>query len=256
MLKFSNSNRKVGKEVYTFDLPAGHSCPFAELCYSKADKDTGKIVDGEKTEFRCYAASLEVIYTNVRQNRWHNFNALKAIGKNVIGLFELINTSLPKKAKMIRIHSSGDFFTQDYFDAWVLVAKNNPNITFYAYTKSVRFWVKRLNNIPTNFVLTASKGGKEDLLINVHDLRYSEVVYSVEQANELGLEIDKNDILAQNNGPSFALLIHGTQPKGSKASQAKVKLEKAGNIGIKHYQETLKERFKLSDNQVNKITKS
>lgn len=254
-LSFSNSNRKIGKEVYTFNLPAGHTCPFADICHSKADKNNGKITDGETTVFRCYAASQEVLYANVRKSRWENYEVLKAIGKNPIGLADIINDSLPKKAKIVRIHSSGDFFTQEYFDAWLIVAKNNPNVLFYAYTKSLRFWVKRLTNIPKNFVLTASKGGKEDLLIDVHNLRYSEVVYSIEQANSLGLEIDKNDILAQTNGNSFALLIHGTQPKGTKASEAKIKLEKEGLIGIKHYQETLKERFKLSDSQVEKITK-
>ena len=47
------------------------------------------------------------------------------------------------------------------------------------------------------------------------------VVFSEEEAAKLGLEIDHDDSLAiENNGHSFALLLHGTQKAGSDASQA------------------------------------
>ena len=43
---------------------------------------------------------------------------------------------------------------------------------------------------------------------------------SLEEAEEKGLPIDHDEYYAINNAGNFLLLIHGTQPKGSKASDA------------------------------------
>ena len=69
MLKFSTGNRKINdlakdlglskKEVVAFDLPAGYTCPAADICKSQANRENGKITDGENCQFRCYAASTE-----------------------------------------------------------------------------------------------------------------------------------------------------------------------------------------------------
>lgn len=45
-------------------------------------------------------------------------------------------------------------------------------------------------------------------------------MFSQAEADELGLEIDHDDSHAALPGPSFALLIHGIQPKGSEAGKA------------------------------------
>ena len=91
---------------------------------------------------------------------------------------------------------------------------------FYAYTKSLPFWVKRLDALPPNFLLTASRGGKADCLIDEHGFREARVVFSEAEADALGLEIDHDDSHAALPGPSFALLIHGIQPAGSDAGKA------------------------------------
>jgi hypothetical protein len=85
--------------------------------------------------------------------------------------------------------------------------------------------------VPDNFVLTASVGGKFDDLIDKHDLRSARVVFSEAEAESLGLAIDHDDSLAMTHGPSFALLLHGSQPKGSEASDAWTKLRKEGKSG-------------------------
>ena len=229
MLKFSQGNAKLGKDIFTFSIPAGYTCPFAKDCFSKADKETGKIQDGPSTEFRCYSASLESVYPVVRKQRWENFALLK--GLSCLEMADLIQASVPKKAQKVRIHVGGDFFSQSYFDAWMTVAKRLPNIIFYAYTKSLGFWVRRLDEIPANFVLTASKGGKMDALISAYGLRHCEVVYTEQEAIDKGLEIDHDDSHAYTQGPSFALLIHGVQPKGSKAAKAKSALKGKGSYG-------------------------
>jgi len=87
------------------------------------------------------------------------------------------------------------------------------------------YWIKYREYFDRldNFVLTASYGGHHDHLIESENLRSSKVVFSEEEANILGLEIDHDDNLAANplkKDQSFALLIHGTQPKGSEASKS------------------------------------
>lgn len=188
---------------------------------------TGKISDGVHTEFRCFSASQESLYPSVRKARWHNFEELK--GKSLEEMRDAILASLPKKISTVRIHVSGDFFSQNYFDAWLWAAMERPGILFYAYTKSLPYWIARLDRIPTNFILTASRGGRKDELIAKHGLREARVVYSVKEAEELGLSLDHDDSLAYNRGPSFALLIHGTQPKGSAAGIAKNALKGEGS---------------------------
>lgn len=126
--------------------------------------------------------------------------------------------------KFVRIGVSGDFFSQDYFNAWVEVAKRHPDIIFYAYTKSIKFWLAA-DSIPSNFKLTASYGGESDALIDQANLVSAKVVFSEDEAKQLGLEIDHDDSKAIKNEKSFALLLHGGQPAGSEASKAWQKIK-------------------------------
>jgi hypothetical protein len=147
---------------------------------------------------------------------------------------ELILESLPKDAAYVRIHVGGDFFMKYYFRAWCDVARLTPNVVFYAYTKSLRFWIEDKEYIPENMILTASRGGKDDSLISEHNLREAVVVYSKYAAKKLGLKIDHDDshaALPALRNQSFALLLHGMQPKGSKAGKAVRKLNGVGSYG-------------------------
>jgi len=229
-LSFGKGNAKVGDHVYTFSLPAGHTCPFANECLSRADKKTGKIKDGPQTVFRCFAASMEARMPSVRVSRWNNLDILRAAGlTDSHAMADLILSSIPRMAKKIRIHVAGDFFNPEYLRAWIRVAQARPDILFYAYTKSIPFILAERGNIPFNLVITASIGGKADKLINGSGLQSARVVYSEQEASFLGLPIDHDDSHAQRAGGSFALLIHGTQPKGSKAAKALAELNKALN---------------------------
>jgi hypothetical protein len=65
--------------------------------------------------------------------------------------------------KAVRIHGSGDFYSQEYLDKWISIAKINPSIRFYCYTKSLHLdW----SNLPANFVVIQSMGGNYDHLID------------------------------------------------------------------------------------------
>ena len=254
MLKFSKANAKTqalandaelaeylqgNRKIYSLDLLSGWSCPHAKDCLSKAivqDNGKRKIKDGKDTQFRCFSASQEVQYTNVYNSRKHNFDLLRNL--HYEDMVELINGSLPKNAGIVRIHVAGDFFSQQYLAAWYIVALRNPKILFYAYTKSLRFWVGGVTEMPIlhNFVLTASYGGRDDHMIDEFNLRSAKVVFSEAEAAELGLEIDHDDSHAAKpslRDQSFALLIHGTQPAGSEASTALKKLKGKGSYSRK-----------------------
>jgi hypothetical protein len=237
-LTFGRGNSKLDDGIWTFSLPAGHACPFADRCQSRADPKTGHISDGPNTEFRCFAASGESRAPSVRKSRWHNFELLRRC-RSSAEMARLILASLSPFAGFVRVHVSGDFWSQAYLDAWLLVAKQRPRTTFYWYTKSLRYWVARIDQIGDghtggsllNVVATASLGGRDDDLIERHGLRDARVVYSKAEAARLVLDIDHDDSYAMAYGPSFALLLHGTQPPGSEASKALRELWRSGEFG-------------------------
>jgi hypothetical protein len=236
LLKFGEPNAKLKKmlkelslKLKTFTLPAGWSCPAAKDCLSRANRETGKIQDGPDTEFRCFAASAEATYPSLRKMVWHNFGLLKdALVDGVDACADLICASLPDKFDIMRVHVGGDYFSKKYLQAWIEVAKRNPEKIFYSYSKSLHFFKEFA--LPENLVLTASRGGKHDNLIDLHGWKEALVVYSEQEATDKGLEIDHDDTHAAFGKENFALLIHGTQPKGSRASQALQVIKKAARV--------------------------
>ena len=254
MLKFSDANAKLeelynvpeleiwladGRRVYSLDLLSGWSCPSAKDCLSKViELPTGKkaIKDGPETEFRCFSASQEVMFPGVYKRRKHNYDTLRGLHLN--DMIYRLNQDKPKDLGILRFHVGGDFLNSDYFFAAMALAMMHQDKLFYAYTKSLRYWVKHrewADQLP-NFVLTASRGGRDDHLIEQENLRESVVVFSEDEAAEKGLAIDHDDSHAavprwENN--DFALLIHGVQPKGSEAGKAVVALKGKGSYGRK-----------------------
>lgn len=81
VLYFSPPNAKVHGSVL-FSLPAGHTCPGASECLSRADRVTGQITDGPTCKFRCFAASAESRSPDLRNAVWHNLDALLAASRS------------------------------------------------------------------------------------------------------------------------------------------------------------------------------
>lgn len=244
MLRFSNANAKIKalsqveelqpflanrRKVYSFDLLSGWSCPGAKDCLSKVVQIGGKkkIQDGPDCQFRCFSASQEVVYPAVYKLRSNNYEFLKQVYRENRDnpshtMFQAIEACMPENLGICRIHVAGDFFNHQYMQAWIKLALHHPDRLFYAYTKSLPAWVacKRLLRAAPNFVLTASRGGRYDNLIGRHRLRNVKVVYHPSETN---LPIDHDDSFAARPSmrkQNFALLIHGTQPAKSKASEA------------------------------------
>lgn len=241
-LSFGRGNAKLDaleakfkRQVWTFSLLSGHTCPYAKECHSKAVMGADgklKIQDGPHTLFRCFSASQEVLFKNVYNSRLANGELVKLAAQSVDSASQAIIDNLPKKAGIIRIHVGGDFQTKAYFEAWLKAAAAKSNLLFYAYTKSLPFWVALKDSVPDNMILTASYGGYRDELIEQHGLRYAKVVYSKYAARKAKLPIDHDDSHAadpKKRNKSFALLIHGMQPKGSEAGKAVRKLAGEGS---------------------------
>jgi len=113
VLSFENSKLQG---IYIFDLLAVFTCRNCASC-----KDT------------CYARKAQRMYVDTLLRRsymtWlsmHFLDWLKA---------EIIAEIKKEKPKFLRIHSSGDFFSQRYADTWAEIAKMFPETKFYYYTK-------------------------------------------------------------------------------------------------------------------------
>ena len=141
LLSKTNSKLKVDG-ILSFGLPPVKTCPAAGECL--------KFCYGCKGMYKVFKKTIEQA-----QNR--RLEATKDMF-----FFATLNSelrSMKKRPTAIRIHDTGDFYSQEYFDKWVDVASSNPDILFYAYTKSLHLdFSKR----PSNLKLIGSVGGKYD----------------------------------------------------------------------------------------------
>ena len=253
MLKFSQANAKTKqlaqirgiknylknkKKIYSLDLSSGWTCPGAKDCLAKVIEigQKHKIQDGPHCLFRCFSASQEVLFPAVYNSRKHNTNTIKA-AKTTSQILALLEGSMPPNLGILRWHVAGDFFKLAYLKAAYLLAQRHPDRLFYAYTKSLHHLSKLdcLNlskgQILPNFLVTASRGGKYDHLIEGLGIREAKVILAENKAGKL--PIDHTDEHAARSGGSFALLIHGVQPKGSKAATALKALKGKGTYNRK-----------------------
>lgn len=241
MLKFSKGNAKLGKDVLIFSLSAGHSCPGAKDCKSSVflnPDGSRRIEDGPDNEFRCYAASAEIRLPDVFNLRKHNYDTLLAL-RETPKMVEMILASMHKagmkKITKVRVHESGDYFSFSYFAAWMEVASIFPNITFYSYTKSLPHVINGIKKgiVPSNFIFTASKGGRFDHLIEPNGFKSVTVTTTeaeTEAAKAKGGKFDHDDSLPLGDA-DFFLQVHGQQPAGTNAAKYWSKLSKAGKAG-------------------------
>jgi len=224
-------------EFYSLSILSGISCPGAKDCkaWAKVGPDGKRTIErGQGCEFQCFAASDEACYDETYKQREHNRALILKYKHDTYALAALLLRSIPSKARLIRVHIGGDFFCQSYLDAWVLVALSRPSLHVYAYTKSLHFVLAleaSAADLPANLALVLSEGGMFDHLLaplKALGFRSARVVFSEAEAKAQGLEVDHTDDLAAFGKANFALLLHGTQPAGSKASKAIRDMQQAG----------------------------
>jgi hypothetical protein len=240
LLKFSTGNAKLGKRLI-FSIPAGihvHVLVYVRLLL------TVSLVRSLTCHSLMGLLQMSIVALllcqrpgqTYRDARWYNWDLLKEVMYSsdnqtsaLTGLIEL-SIAVQPVLDICRIHESGDFWTELYMRAWLNAARNHSDIKFYAYTKSLGMWLNLKQYIPSNFYLTASVGGTLDTMIpgNLDTFkRIAYVVYTEQQAEELGLEIDHDDEHCFGDKP-FALLVHSPQRAGSLASQALTQRKKDG----------------------------
>lgn len=214
MLSHHNHKIKLTGKLYgyksaSFDLPAGHSCPAANLCHSRVNVDSqGKRYIEDRGQFRCYAVKAEAQYTNVYNLRHANFAATRE--ESFVGT--ITDEIQSKRLTLVRIHSSGDFYSWEYFQKWIQVIKSLPGVTFFAYTKQATFVKWYLENELPNFKLCYSMGGLHDKYATKHNLPHCTVI--VDGFNPEGLPISCthenpcDDFLYIMRGESFGINFH------------------------------------------------
>lgn len=106
-MKLQSGNSKLSKTIGAWSLPAAH-----EVC--------GRVCPG------CYSYKAQKRFPSVGVARYSNYEASKA---------EDFDVHISKSMKFVRVHADGEFYSQEYVNKWVRIAKRNPDTIFYAYTK-------------------------------------------------------------------------------------------------------------------------
>lgn len=133
----------------------------------------------------CYAKTGTFRFSNVLKS---HIQKLELVLNTPDRWMALMCEELAQKkydGKYVRIHDAGDFFSRDYAERWILIAKMTPRTTFYTYTKEVKLFKELTWALPQNLIVIYSYGGKQDHLINPETDRHSDVF------------TDYNDMLAQ-----------------------------------------------------------
>lgn len=113
----TNSNQKV--KAWLFSLPPVKSCLNSKSC-----------------ENDCYALKAYNQYPSAKALWDYNFHLVQ---NDLDLLYTRLDKQLAKIAKsklrVVRIHQSGDFYSQEYIAVWTKLAKKYTGIKFYGYTK-------------------------------------------------------------------------------------------------------------------------
>jgi len=122
------SKGNIRMKIPTFSLPAIKTCKNSnELCRKY-----------------CYARKSEKRFKTVVESRKRNLKESKRLGfarkmiKEIKGI----------KNQYIRIHESGDFYSQWYLNKWFKICRENPNKVFLVYTQMSNLnWKKKPDNL-------------------------------------------------------------------------------------------------------------
>lgn len=202
-VKWTNGNEKLNKpngDMYTiigFGIPADYdfilngekqnTCPGALACRAV-----------------CYAKQGRYAMANVIEARKYNLDmSLRADFVDMV----VADLKRFRKVNTVRIHDSGDFYNEEYYNKWCEIAKAMPHLTFYTYTKTINMnlWA----NKPENFKLTQSLGGKHDKLVNLN-MPHSRIFSDNDARVNAGYEDGNvNDVPAIEGIVKIGLVYHG-----------------------------------------------
>lgn len=171
----------------------------------------------------CYAKTGTYLFGNVRAM---HVKKLELVLRDMDNWRRVMINELRHKRyinKYVRIHDAGDFFSREYAEHWLAIARATPNTTFYTYTKEVKLFKEELTGIPDNFIIVYSYGGKQDNLIDRENDRNSDVFGDYEEMIAMGYtDITDNDMaratgsnkkvgLYRNNIPHYIKRMEGNK---------------------------------------------
>ena len=142
----------------------------------------------------CYAMQGSYQWASTQIPRVVNHQLLERLqGRyRIAGMIHALDSMVKRLGPsygLVRVHDSGDFYSQMYIDAWMQVIRMNPTIWFYCYTKSHHLLP---DDLPANFAVTKSFGGKHDDLIDPDNDPHARIFATLEELLAAGY-IDAND---------------------------------------------------------------
>lgn len=196
-MEILSRNNKIkamsGPKTFNFGIPAFKeasgriTCPMAQKC-----------VKG------CYATKGFFRMNNVKDSYQTRYELTKL--ESFVGLMAI--EIKRKKAKRIRIHDSGDFYSLEYLKKWCDIADRFPRTKFYFYTKSVA--MVKSHVMPSNMTPIFSYGGKQDSLIDPKKDRHARVFNSESELKAAGyIDASKDDARALGRSKRIGLIFRG-----------------------------------------------
>ena len=192
-----SQNSKLKKDgIFNFTLPAYKSSTGMITCPSAKDC----IVN-------CYARQGCYSFSNVRAKHEANLAASLRDDFGETMIAEIIE----RRCSIIRIHDAGDMYSREYWNKWRAIIEALPHVQFYSYTKEVEMFnvEKSLGNIPSNFSVIYSFGGKNDVLINELTDKHAKCFLN-EMPNSY-INASDSDLNALTDNINVGLLYHGTK---------------------------------------------
>lgn len=184
--KLKKTSTLNGLRVFNFGIPAQSTCLWADKCKAY-----------------CYASKGAYVWGNVKPAFERRFEITKRDDFPQIMMAEITR----RKADVVRIHDSGDFYSREYLHKWLKVMESMPQVKFYAYSKSLPLFegVK----LPDNFTLIKSEGGKRDDLIDAAHDRHARIFKTEAELIAAGYaNASENDLIATGSNPKIGLLSH------------------------------------------------
>ena len=199
-MKLLTQNSKLKKtsienkaRVLNFSLPAYKTitgktvCPFAKDCIKY-----------------CYAQKGNYRYPSVVKGLNNRYN----LSQTDEFIPQMNATIILERPTHVRIHDSGDFYSPEYLNKWIQIAKDNKNVIFYAYTKSIKFFTEGLT-VPKNLKIIFSEGSKIDNLIDVNKHRHARIFKDVATLLSAGyIDASTNDLQAITDNKKVGLVYH------------------------------------------------
>lgn len=160
--KWSDHNEKLVKTAKAWTKRFGRQARFVSFNIPRLKSETGQMTcpyAGMCADI-CYADQGRLGMPMAKNARENNLDLINSMSWDEFIDGVCLDLSRMRSTTHVRIHDSGDFFSRPYYKAWIEIANRQPDLVFYAYTKSIPFLEWDLH--PKNFRVVQSLGGKRD----------------------------------------------------------------------------------------------